>query len=293
MTDTPSLGAMNPSGSPRRVGRRVALLAGLSALVVAQPALAADRVVWKRRTVKEVDGSWKISMQIHLSRAPDVPHIPVRFSFKRVMHFERALVDGRDGPVTRKITLQHQQPIVESVDAGFMDPASGKTARRTRFSFRVTRERGFEAGRYEVEVTNSRTGKKMGGKVVLTLDGENEVVDRRSIVFDGKPKEKKSDEPAAAAAREKELTPEDDAFWSGGPREPEEPDSPLPPPAHLREKPGCGCRVAGDAHSSASRLSFAAWVLAGGVLLGRRRARSSGKDGTAAGGAQPDEPRCG
>jgi MYXO-CTERM domain-containing protein len=260
-------------GGPR-VARRAALV-GVLALLFLLPsgsAVAADRVVWKRQTIQESDGAWKISMEIHLGRAPNVSHIPFRFSFTPYTHFERALVDGKKDPVTRKIPLSNQQPIVEGVDAGFMDPASGKTAKRTRFSFSVTREHGFSAGQYEVEVTNSHSGDKLGGKVLLTLDGDNEVVDRRSIVFDDKKPsdEQASQEPKARGPKEKELTPDDEEFWEGGSRKPEEPTSPLPPPAHLQEKPGCGCRTAGHGGGSGAGLWGA--LLALGIAVLRRRA---------------------
>jgi MYXO-CTERM domain-containing protein len=256
---------------PRRhASRRAGLFLVLLALVVPSLASAADRVVWKRQSVSESEGAWKVSMEIHLSRAPDIPHIPVRFTFTPVTYFERALVDGKKDPVVRKIPLESQQPIVESVDVGFMDPGTGKTAKRTRFSFHVTRDRGFDAGQYEVEVTNSHTGKKMGGKVTLTLNGDNPVVDRRSIVFDEKKKDEgESGGPKPAAPKEKTLTPQDDAFWEGGPRQPDEPEAPLPPPAHLQEKPGCGCRVGGEpARDGGASLAALGLALA---LIGRRR----------------------
>jgi MYXO-CTERM domain-containing protein len=250
--------------------RRLALALLVMIPLVAGSAFAADRVVWKRRTVQEVGEAWKIALQVHLSRAPDIAHMPVRFTFTPTTYFERALVDGRKEPVIRKVPLRDQQPIVESVDVGFMDPATGKTAARTRFSFQVTRERGFSAGQYDVKVTNSRSGKQMGPEVSLTLEGENEVIDRRSIVFDEKTK--KADDGASkaekkAAESKPELTPDDDAFWAGG--QAEEKRAPLPPPAHLQEKPGCGCRVAGDAGASGGLLLTLLLPL--GLAMRRRR----------------------
>lgn len=254
-------------------GRPSALLAVLLVGLVAlfsEPAAAAGRVVWRQTKLKEQDKSWKISLEVHLDRAPDVAHMPVRFSFTPTSYFERALVDGRKEPVTRQIPLQNQQPIVESVDVGFLDPSSGKTARRTRFSFSVTRDRGFEAGTYEVQVMDARDDRELGSKTTLTLEGENEVIDRRSMVFEDKPKEKKQEgtAPAAAAQEEPQLTPDDDAFWAGGPKEPEEKSAPLPPPAHMQEKPGCGCRMGGAVPASP------AWgVVALALGLFVRRAR--------------------
>jgi len=265
------------SGRPRAL--LAALLVSVLGLLFSAPAAAAGRVVWRQTKLQEQDKSWKIAVEFHLDRAPDVAHMPVRFSFTAVTYLERALVDGRKEPVTRQIPLQNQQPIVESVDVGFLDPGTGKAAKRTRFSFSVSRDRGFEAGTYEVQVTDARDDREIGGKTTLTLEGENEVIDRRSMVFDEKAKDKKASEaaPKAAAAEERELTPDDDAYWAGGPKQPEEKTAPLPPPAHLQEKPGCGCRVAGGADGGA-RVG----VLALGLGLALLRARRGGSRASAA-----------
>jgi MYXO-CTERM domain-containing protein len=257
-------------GAVRRSTGWLALCIGLVALVslISTPALAANRVVWKQTKIKEEDKSWKVALEVHLDRAPDVPHMPVRFSFTATSYFERALVDGRKEAVKREIPLQNQQPIVESVDVGFLDPGTGKSAKRTRFSFHVTRDRGFEAGTYEVVVTDARSDREFGGKTTLTLEGENEVIDRRSMVFDDKPKPKKDDgAPKAAAAAERELTPDDPAYWSGGPKQPDEKTAALPPPAHMQDRPGCGCRV-GEPSAAAPAWAVAALGL---CLLARRR----------------------
>jgi hypothetical protein len=236
------------------------------------PAEAANRVVWKQTKLKEQDKSWKVALEVHLDRAPDVALMPVRFSFTPIAYFERALIDGHKEPVKREIPLTNQQPIVESVDVGFLDPGTGKAAKRTRFSFHVTRERGFEAGVYEVVVTDARSDREFGGKATLTLEGDNEVIDRRSMVFEDKPKPKKETEAKAAAPQEKELTPDDPAYWAGGPTEPEEKQAPLPPPAHMQERPGCGCRL-DSSTSGASGWGFAALAA---VLCARRLRRRGG-----------------
>jgi MYXO-CTERM domain-containing protein len=231
------------------------------------PAAAANRVVWKQTKIKEQDKAWKVAIEVHLDRAPDVALMPVRFSFTPISYFERALVDGRKEPVTREVPLSNQQPIVESVDVGFLDPGTGKAAKRTRFSFHVTRDRGFEAGNYEVVVTDARSDREFGGSTTLTLEGENEVIDRRSMVFEDKPKPKKEAE-AKPASTETELTPDDPGYWAGGPKEPEEKQAPLPPPAHLQDRPGCGCRLE-SATYDARGWGFVALA----AVLGARRVR--------------------
>lgn len=263
-----SVGNDSLGGSRPLARRRVAWLLFLALLGLAGPAAAQGRVVWKKTKLDEVDKAWKLAMEVHLNRAPDVAHVPIRFSFTPTVHFERALVDGRKEPVTRQIPLQSQQPIIESQDVGFMDPRSAKTVSRTRFTFQITRDQGFEAGQYQVKVTDVRSGKDLGGGTTLTLNGENEVIDRRSVVFEDKPK--KDDKPKAeeaAAPAEKELSPEDDAFWAGGSNAPEEKTAPLPPPAHLQDRPGCGCRMVTPSSNTAG-LALGALALA---LVARRR----------------------
>jgi MYXO-CTERM domain-containing protein len=267
-----------PSSSPSRaagLARRGALLFALIVAVISlfgAPAAAQNRVVWKQTKIKETDKSWKVAIEVYLDRAPDVAHMPVRFSFTPISYFERAMVDGKKEAVAHQIPLSNQQPIVESVDVGFLDPGTGKSAKRTRFSFHVTRDRGFEAGIYEVVVTDARSDREFGGKTTLTLDGENDVIDRRSMVFDDKPKPKKEG-AAKAESKERELTPDDEAYWSGGPKQPEEKQAALPPPAHMQERPGCGCRMQGPASAAPG------WGLAGLALglfarRGRRQARA-------------------
>jgi hypothetical protein len=260
-----------PGGSWRRALSFV-LLAAMVCLFGA-PAAAANRVVWKQTKIKEQDKSWKVAIEVHLDRAPDVALMPVRFSFTPISYFERALVDGRKDPVVREIPLSNQQPIVESVDVGFLDPGTGKAAKRTRFSFHVTRDRGFEAGAYEVLVTDARSDREFGGKTTVTLEGENEVIDRRSMVFEDKPKPKKEAEAKAAASTQEELTPDDPGYRSGGPKEPEEKQAPLPPPAHMQDRPGCGCRL----ESSTWAAQGWGWVALVGALGARRlRRRANG-----------------
>jgi hypothetical protein len=248
--------------------RALVLLSGLCLLA---GSASAARVVWKRTKLDEVSNAWKINVDLYLDRVPDVPHVPFRFTFTPTTYFERSLVDGKKDPVIRELPLEHQQPIVESVDVGFLDPGSGKTVSRTRFSFEITRDRGFQAGKYEVKVADARNSKDLAGATSLTLDGENEVVDRRSMVFDSK-KESKPEKAAGAPAAEekKELSPEDDAFWAGGPKQGEEKQAPLPPPASMQQKPGCGCRM-GERSSDGTALSLV--VALGACMAVRRNAR--------------------
>ena len=264
-------------GSQRRA--RWFWLALITFFVVGFAGVAqAAQVKWKRTTIDEVDGSWKIDMTVFLNKAPSVAHVPVRFAFTPEVVYERSLVDGKDEPVLTKLPLGNQQPLVESVDVGFLDPGTGKIQNRTRFSFRITREHGFMAGEYSVEIRQASNNSQLGGATRLILQGENEVVDRRSMVFEAKDKKEKQSEDDARREKpqEKKLTPDDEAFWAGGPEEPDpEEDPELPPPASVRDNPGaCGCRLVGGSATGAAGVNLLLAALLVGGLTGRRRLRS-------------------
>ncbi len=259
----------------RHTHRIVGLATAFAVVLLALPALA-DRVIWKKTTIEESGESWKVELEIHLSKAPDIAHVPMQFKFEPKVYYERSLLDGSDEPQLRKVPLTDRQPLIETVDMGFLDPGSGKIQKRTRFSFKLTRDRGFEAGEYTVEIRNKRTDRKLGPPKALKLNGENEVIDRRSMDFSsGSKKKKKEDKPAESQEDEYDASkdPNSEEYWESGPTEPERGDEPLPPPAHMQEKPGaCGCRVAGE-RTPGSDLGIAAILLALGMVVRRARGR--------------------
>jgi len=261
-----------------------AVLSLLAVVLFAGSALAAGRVEWKSKNFKErSDKAWMLELKIFLPRAPDVAYVPMKFEFEPYTYFERSLVDGTEGPVDRKVPLTGKQPLIESVDVGFMDSGTSKIESRTRFSFKVKRDLGYEAGEYKVTIRDTRNGQIVGQVTTITFDGENEVIDRRAMVFSGEkkkkkeepkkeePAEKKSDESAAessegsekAASSEGEGDSEESGDNSGGDE---------PPP--VEGKPGgCGCRVAGE--GSNAPLASGSMMLALGLAfgLGLRRSR--------------------
>src|SRR5207249_2330002 len=82
-------------------------LMALGLVSVAGTASAAGRVEWKTKTLKESDGhSWTIEVAFYMAKTPDVATMPMRFSFMPVMYYERALVDGKEGPQLRQVSLQ-------------------------------------------------------------------------------------------------------------------------------------------------------------------------------------------
>jgi hypothetical protein len=140
---------------------------------------------------------------------------------------------------------------------------------RTKFSFRVTRAHGFEAGEYDVVIKDGRSDQQIGTKQRVIFEGKNEVIDRRAMVFTAE--KKKKEEPAAEqTTAPREYSPDDPAYWEGGPKEAEPKEDDRPPPAHMREG-GCGCQVVGLPVNA----GFGA-LLALPLLFALRRRRAAG-----------------
>lgn len=254
----------------------------IALLVVSSIALAAGRVQWTKTTVKENDAkAWKLEIKLFLPKAPDVAHIPVKFEFSPLAYYERAMMDG-DKLVERRVPLQGQQDIIEGVEVGFMDPGSGKIEKGTIFSFKITRAHGFDAGEYKASVRDARNGQLIGAPVTLKLEGENEIIDRRAMVFaDPKDKKKKKDAEGGEKKDDKGEGDKKDDKSEGGEAKKDEPavdeksDEPTPDtkeekPGEVKEKPGgCGCRLADTRGRSGAGLALG---LAGlGLLAARRR----------------------
>jgi MYXO-CTERM domain-containing protein len=254
----------------------------LAVLLVTGSAAAGGRVEWASKNLKprNNNNAWEIDLKIYLSRPPDFANMPVKFEFQPLVYYERAMVDG-DQLIERKVPLQGREPIIESVDIGFLDPGTGTIQRRTRFSFKITRGHGFECGQYKVTIRDGRNGQLLGTPVNLTLGGENEVIDRRSIVFTGE--RKKKDKDADAGDHDKEAQQsggaddekKDESSAAPAPAEPEtrgeDPDYEADAPPPIKEKPGgCGCRLAATSQPS---MAVGA-LLALGALAALRRRRN-------------------
>lgn len=240
-------------------------------LCVSSSAWAYGRVEWKSRTVEERTStkSWNLELSIYLPQAPDMAHMPMRFEFQPVAYYDRSMVDG-DKLIEQRIPLEHRQPLIESVDVGFMDPGSGKIQSRTRFSFRVTRAHGYEAGEYKVTIRDSRNDRTIGTSTTLTFKGENEIVDRRSIIFTGKKKAKEKEPEEKPAAEEAAAEEPSEADTTDDVEDYESyEDSEGAAPPSIEEKPGaCGC------HHGPPHDQPLLWVVTGAILVGfwmRRR----------------------
>ena len=257
--------------------RFIAAALSIGVLILVGPARAAGgRVEWKTKTLKESENhSWTIEVSIFLNKVPDVATMPMRFSFQPVVYYERALMDGKEGPQERKVPLEGKPPLVESVDVGFLDPGNGQTQKRTKFSFKVTRGHGYEAGEYDVTIKDGRTDASFGSTHIV-FEGDNEVIDRRAIVFSGekkKEKAKEGDDEKKDEPKKKELTPDDPAYWEGGPKNTEKQEQ-------VEPKGGCGCRASGSGLGTDALGAGATAMLLG---LGRLRRRTRKVEGRGCG----------
>ncbi len=268
----------------------VGFLCACMVLGFATAAFAIGRIEWKSKTLKpnSENNAWNIEVTIYLPKPPDVPSVPVKFTFDQQVYFEQSMVDG-DQIVKRDVPITGKQPIVEGVDIGFLDPTSGTIQKRTRFSFKIHRDHGFECGIYKITVRDTRNNQIIGQPTTVTLGGENEVIDRRSIVFSGEKKKPKkpaettdtTDTPSPSDSSSKESGSTEPSSTSNDDRAASTPKNELPPedeadqPQEIKEKPGgCGCRLASARDTGASGM-WLAFGLAGLSFLRRRPGRQS------------------
>ncbi|WP_437323095.1 MYXO-CTERM sorting domain-containing protein [Sorangium sp. So ce381] len=252
-----------------------AALALIGAWLPASAAHAAGTVTIVDRSPKEDDGRWKLKMTMNYGAMPHLGHIPMLFSFTPTVHYERALTDkSPETPILVRIPLQNQQSINESMDVGFSD-SSGKVFAITKFDFVIRRDRGFEAGEYELVIKRAGDGVQMGQKQKITLQGDNPVIDRRAIVFSGE--KKKKDDKAGKAEAEKSDEPAKEEASEGAPAEgaaeaeapvDDAPPTEAPPPVEPKQG-GCGCRLSPD--EAATPLALPLVALGAAAALARRR----------------------
>lgn len=275
------------------------LAASFFILLFSAGAFAAGQVQWKSTTLKERSTkSWQLELTLSLAKTPDFANLPMKFEFLQIAYFERAMIDG-DKLVERTVPIEGHQPMIESVEVGFMDPGTGTIERRTKFSFKVTRALGYEAGEYRVTIKDARSGQAVGSPQTLKFEGENDVIDRRAIVFTGekkKPAAAKTAEGDKAAAPADATKPASDATASGdqadksgadaqhkseadhdGDKDGKKKDGDADDkgnddsPSTIKEKPGaCGCHAVGSSRTT-NAASGAGLLVAGLLLFGRRR----------------------
>jgi MYXO-CTERM domain-containing protein len=268
------------------------LFAALALLLAPRTASAFGSVkVEGGTTLKEADGRWKLKLVVDYGSLPDINFVPTLFSFQMQTLYERSLTDeGGDKPVITKKSLQNQQPIIESMDIGFSD-GTGKTFKITKFNFVIRRDRGFEAGEYTLQLKRTDDGANIGQKIRVILEGDNPIVDRRSISFVGGKEPKKEEKKEAP----KEASPSGEGDAPAGNDTPSDlpPSDAAPvdaPPPVEPKQGGCGCRVAGEPsdRTHTSGLGVALGLgLVGAVGLRRRRQSSARRSRSSELGSTP------
>lgn len=255
------------------------VLAFLSILLAPRAAFAVGSVQLSTREPVEQDGRWTFKLTIKMGSKPDTVHVPFTFAFTQTALYERALTDkSGNTPILNRIPLVNQQPTILSMDVGFGD-VSGKVFDTTKFDFFVRRDRGFEAGEYDLVIKRETDGAQIGPTQHITLKGDNPVVDRRAIVFTGdKKKDAKmmsGDKPDADADKKDNAAgdaekKDDDAKPAGDAKADENGagDGNAPPPVPPKQG-GCGCGVVGESTNGA--LSALVAALAFGLVAARRR----------------------
>ena len=241
----------------------------VAVMTLASPAFAFGSISLKQSTIEEVDGRWKLEFKVDYGRQPHLAHIPFDFIFVQKVYYEYSITDGDKEPQTRPKPMVNQSPQREQIDIGFAD-ARGDVWRRSEFSFSMRRDRGFTAGEYTLVVKQSSDGAVLGREMKIILKGQNELIDRRAIVFTGetrkKPEAQSADAPrpeAAVADPEEDEDDDEDAD--------EQPSQPAaPPPVEKKAKgAGCGCRTATSPGDAWLAPSLGMMLL--GCCLGLRR----------------------
>jgi hypothetical protein len=261
----------------------------LISLVTSHVASAAGRTEWKSKVLKErreeqpngdefedKNGYWKVEVAIFLAKAPDMPHVPMKFEFQLQTEYERTILDASGKVVDRKVPLVNQQASIESTDVEFLDSGTGKIEARTRFSFKLTRGQGYKAGEYKVTIHDGRNDQKVGAPVTLIFEGKNTVIHREPMEFKGEKKKKeaaKTDDKPKDEAKEGDK-PAGDSEASEADSAKAKDDAPSDQPQTIKEKPG-GCsvrRLGGSGQESGVGVAFAALAISSVLLRRRRRA---------------------
>jgi len=253
----------------------------LAAITLASPAVAFGTFTLKSNAVDEVDGRWKFDVEVDYGSKPHLGHVPFDFVFVQKVYYEYSIIDSDKEPVVRPKPMHNQTPQREQMDITFSD-ARGELWQRTKFSFSLRRDREFAAGEYTLTVRRTSDGAILGREMRITLKGQNELIDRRAIVFAGESRKKPEANSAAASgegskpAQASAATDDGDSAAASSRREDDlDGDEPNGPPAVDRKAKGagCGCRtVSGDRSGSLAPLLGV--LLVGVGVRSRRRLRN-------------------
>ena len=263
------------------LGFILAALVTLATLLVPSFAFAGGSVIAKSTQLDEADGKWKLELTIDLGSVPDIEIVPMNFVFTPTAYDEFACDEQHPKPFHNLKPLVNQSPITVPQDVSFAD-TMGKVHKNTKMPFSLHRDDRFEAGEYTLEV--QKDGKTIGGKMSITLKGENRVVDRRPMTFAGDNR-KHTDDPCqpknetASASDTKPPSGDDPNKGSdsgssankGGSGDSDGSKDPNASSGQVPPEKGCKCSAAGlttgDVEGGALMAAF------GFVALGYRRRR--------------------
>jgi MYXO-CTERM domain-containing protein len=255
-----------------------ALCTAFALLLASGTALAFGNIILKTPNPKEEDGRWQLVFDIDYGKVPDMPHVPMMFSFKHVTQYEWSLTDqSPEKPVFTKKPLTGQTDINLPQDVGFAD-ASGKIWKMTKgYKLELRRrDADFEAGEYELTVRLEQGG-IVGRPMRIVLGGKNDPVDRRAVNISAPrpPDKKKTDQKEGEEGKGGgDATSKAEDPFAGLPSGDGEPADAAGPPAEKPKQGGCGCRLEGrdEGHGDVGRWGLALGGL-GLASLRRRRPR--------------------
>jgi len=240
-----------PGRPAARLGALAPTLAALAVAVcllfVSNAALAFGSVRLKTATPDEEEGvGWNLVFDIDYGRVPDMPHVPMMFTFVHTVEYEWSITDASpDKPVFNRKPLVGQVEINLPEEVSFAD-LTGKVWKMTKgYKLTLRRDGQFAAGEYTLTV-HQEGGGPIGQPMHIVLGGKNEPVERRSVIdiatAKGQKKAAKKDADASdKGGKEGQGTKDEFANLPSGDVEPENQG----PPAEKPKQGGCGCRVVG------------------------------------------------
>jgi hypothetical protein len=261
----------------KRIGWGLVGMMGVLGFVLRADRAEASNVVLRTPAPQETSGGeWDISMKITLDQAPATAPI-LYFTFTEITTFESTIEVRGQPPVVHQLAVDppHKFPPESMPVDTFTDTVTHNPVRSTLWTVPIKRAAGYEAGIFQMEVSNS-DGQKIGSPMRITLNGNNPPVDRAAISFGGNIQSVHSGLDAGAP----QVAQNDDSDNGPATSSTDTPAGSAAPmvgagafqetPEEMHEHPkGCGCSVVGMSAGGAAGAAFA--LGAAGIVVARRR----------------------